>query len=108
MVAILISEPPPLVEAEGGLLRVKGTRVTLDTVVSAYQKGSTAEEIVSKYPSLKLADVYQVIGFYLRHGAEVDEYLAERHRIAAKVRAENEARCPPEGIRARLLARRRG
>jgi hypothetical protein len=32
-----------------------------------FKQGATAEEIVYRYPSLKLADLYAAIGFYLNH-----------------------------------------
>ena len=59
------------------------------------------------YPSLQLADIYSVIGYYLRHQAEVDEYLLEHQRLARDVRQEAKRRFNPLGIRARLLARRK-
>jgi uncharacterized protein (DUF433 family) len=101
-------EPPPLQETEDGVVRVGGTRVTLDTVVAAFDQGATAEEIVEQYPSLDLADAYAVIAYYLHHRAEVEAYLAKRGEDARRVRHENEARFDPTGVRARLLARRSG
>lgn len=38
-----------------GVVRVAGTRVTLDTVVAAFEEGATAEEIAQQYPSLAFA-----------------------------------------------------
>lgn len=55
---------------------------------------------------MTLADVYAVIGYYLRHQDEVDAYLAEQQQEADELRQQNEARCNPTDIRARLLARR--
>lgn len=100
-------EPPPLVRDPDGVVRVGGTRVTLDTVVEAFHEGLTAEAIVEQYPSLRLGEVYSVLGYYLRHQIEVDAYLRDRERFAAQIRKENEARFNPIGVRERLLARRR-
>lgn len=100
-------EPVPLVTGADNVVRVGATRVTLDTVVAAFCEGATAEEIVQQYPTLQLADVYSVIGYYLRHRTSVDAYLRDRQRQAAEVRRENEARFDPSGVRERLLARRR-
>jgi uncharacterized protein (DUF433 family) len=102
----LVNEPIPLVTDADGVVRVSKTRVTLDTIVTAFLEGATAEEIVEQYPSLQLSDVYSVIGYYLRHKAEVDAYLVERQHRAAEVRQEAERRFNPMGIRDRLLARR--
>jgi uncharacterized protein (DUF433 family) len=88
-------------------MRVQGTRITLDTVFAAFQEGATAEEIVQQYPSLSLADVYQVIGYCLRHSLEVERYLAERRQTGRTTRELNESTWCPDGIRDRLLARRR-
>jgi uncharacterized protein (DUF433 family) len=96
----------PLTADKDGVMRVGGTRVTLDTVVAAFREGATAEEIVQQYPSLQLADVYWVIGYFLQHQPEVDRYLADRQQRAALLQAQNEAQFDPVGIRDRLLARR--
>lgn len=106
MPLVLTTDPTPLVTDTEGVVRISKTRVTLDTVVTAFMEGATAEEIVDQYPSLQLADVYSVIGYYLRHKAEVDAYMMERQRRAAEVRQEVEQRFNPVGVRDRLLARR--
>ena len=89
-----------------GVIRVGGTRVTLDTVVAAFQAGATAEEIVQQYPSVTLADAYSVIAYYLRHESEVRASLAQRRLQAAQVRKENERCFDPSGVHDRRLARR--
>jgi uncharacterized protein (DUF433 family) len=98
-------ETVPLNRTPDGVIRIGGTRVPLDTVIYAFRDGATAETIVDRYPVLTLADVYATIAYYLRHTAETDAYLTEQERAAAAVRAENERRFPPDGVRARLLAR---
>ena len=104
----LRAEPVPLATDIDGVVRVGGTRVTLDTVVAAFEDGATAEEIVYQCPSLGLADVYSVIGYYLHRRSEVEAYLRQRQQRADEVRRQNEARFDPRGIRERLLARRAG
>ena len=96
----------PLAVDADGVIRIGKTRVTLDTVIAAFADGATAEEIVQQYPSLHLADVYSVIGYYLRHTAEVDAYLQQRRVQQDTVRQQNEGRFDPHGVRERLLARR--
>jgi uncharacterized protein (DUF433 family) len=103
---LLVALPAPLQADEDGVLRVGGTRVRLETVVDAFNNGCAAEEILLKYPSLKLADIYAVITYYLWHRDAVEAYVEERRRFAEQVRQENEARFPPDGVRERLLARR--
>jgi uncharacterized protein (DUF433 family) len=96
----------PLATDTHGVVRVGATRVTLDSVVGAFRTGATPEEIAQQFPALVLADVYQVIAYYLNHAAEVESYLATRQKEADSLRSEIESRLDPRGIRARLLARR--
>jgi uncharacterized protein (DUF433 family) len=82
----LLAEAPPLREADGAL-RVGRSGVTLETVLWAFQDGATPEDIVDQFPSLALADVYDVIAYYLRHRDEIDAYLRqqeERYRETAE------------------------
>ena len=74
----------------------------------AFNGGSTPEEILLEYDSLRLEDVYLVLGYYLRHRAEVEAYLAERRRRGDERQAEADARLPWAEVRARLLARQQG
>ena len=97
----------PLSEDADGVIRVGGTRVTLQTVVEAFNDGCTAEEIAAQYPSLQLADIYATITYYLRHRHEVDAHVQHEEQLAETVRQENLARCDQRGIRERLLARRK-
>jgi uncharacterized protein (DUF433 family) len=106
LVDALVAEPAPVQADEDGVLRVGGTRVRLDTVIGAFKNGCAAEEILLKYPSLKLMDIYAVITYYLWHEEAVEAYLKDRHHLAEKVRQENELRFPPQGVREQLLARR--
>jgi uncharacterized protein (DUF433 family) len=86
MSLIVAAEPIPLATDADGVMRIGGTRVTLDTVVAAFQEGATAEAIAEQYPSLALADVYTVLGYYLHHRAEVDAYLQRRGHQAVQAR----------------------
>ena len=97
----------PLSMDQAGVLRVGDTRVSLDSVIYAFQGGATPEEIVQQFTTLDLADVYSVIGYYLQNTAEVEEYLQRRTAERADLKKEIEARFDPSGIRDRLLARRR-
>ena len=103
---LLLSNKPPLEAGTDGVIRVRGSRVTLDTVVFAFAEGATAEEIAQQYPSLGLADVYAVLDYYLQRKTEVDEYLREQPEKAGHIRLQNESRFNPQGLRERLMARR--
>lgn len=106
MTIAIAVEKTPLAADPSGVIRVAQTRVTLDTVVTAFLEGCTPEEIGEQYPALQLSDIYLVIGYYLRHQDEVNTYLAERQQQANLIRQDIEQRFSPVGIRDRLLARR--
>jgi len=95
----------PIITGTDGVIRVSGTRVTLDSIQFAFHEGATAEEIAQRYPTVPLADIYHLIGYALRHAAEMEEYLRRRLVKAQEVRQGNEARWSPGGVRQRLLAR---
>lgn len=98
-------DTPPLRVDDTGTVRVGPTRVILEVVIQAFQDGATPEQIVQDYDTLELADVYDVIAYYLRHRSEVDAYLAQRATEAEELRRRVEAtqRHLPD-IRQRLLA----
>src|SRR5438270_415920 len=101
----LVSEPPPLRMDSDGVLRLRGSRVTLDIVIGAHKLGHSPEQIHESYPSASLPDVYAAIAYYLRHREEVEKYLEEGVRQAEEIRREIEAQWPRDGLRERLLAR---
>jgi uncharacterized protein (DUF433 family) len=96
----------PLSTDQAGVLRVAGTRVSLDSVVHAFDEGATPEEIAQSYPSLDLAAIYSVIGYYLQNRAEVEQYLGKRKVERDQVKKEIESRFNPHGLRDRLMARK--
>ena len=106
MSALPPSLPVPLHELPDGTLRIVGTRVPLDTVLHFHLAGESAEAIHDSFPTVSLADVYACVAYYLQNRQEIDAYLARREQQAETMRAEIERRCPPDGLKARLLARR--
>ncbi|GIK67470.1 MAG: hypothetical protein BroJett018_52640 [Chloroflexota bacterium] len=94
----------PLRHDADGVIRIGKSRVTLQSVVSDFERGASPEEIVHHYPALNLADVYFVIGYILQNRAEVDAYVTEQRRLAAQVRQEVESHYPNDPLRAKLLA----
>lgn len=96
----------PLRVDETGTVRVGGTRVILDLVIRAYKRGQRPEAIVRAYDTLKLADVYAVIAYYLDHQDEIDAYLAVREKEARQLRKKIETELTPPEIRERILAAR--
>lgn len=98
----------PLREDEHGAIRVGDTRVLLDLLIQEFRNGASPEGIVESYDALNLADVYAVIGYYLRHAEVIDGYLDRREHEARRIRETIEASQPPRpNLRAALMARAR-
>jgi len=72
------TNPKPVRRVEGGTLRVGSTRVSLDSVVYAYNRGEDAFEIQRNFDTLSLAEIHAAIAYYLHNKSNVDEYLAKR------------------------------
>ena len=98
-------EAIPLAQDAHGVYRIGGTRVTLDLVVRAFNRGATAEEIAWRYPALNLVDVYEVLGSCLKHQTDLDAYLKSREEQAEALR-QSHPEWSPIGLRDRLLASR--
>lgn len=75
MVALEETISVPLAVTEQGTIRIKGSRVSLDSIINHFKLGATAEQIVQSFPSLSLGDVYSTIAYYFAHRAEIEEYL---------------------------------
>lgn len=103
--ATIDPEPVPLARDEAGRLVVIGSRVPLDTLVAAFERGDSPEAIHESYSTVSLGDIYAIFTYCVRHRDDVNAYMAERTKTRAETQAEVEARFPPEGLRARLLAR---
>jgi uncharacterized protein (DUF433 family) len=98
-------EPVPLIEDDAGRLMIIGTRIPLDTLVAAFKRAESAESIHESYDTVALVDVYAVLAYYLRHRAEVEAYLAEQEREGAEIQGFIESIYPPDGLRAKIVAR---
>lgn len=88
MTLTLVETKVPLRLTEQGQYRVEGTRIPLDTIVHEFQSGNSPEEIITHFDTLQLADVYQIIAFYLYNKDSVDEYLKDQERAAEKVKSQ--------------------
>lgn len=97
--------PVPLYEDPPGVLRVGRSRVLLELVIRAHQRGASPQDIARMYNTLDLGDVYAVVAYYLVHPAEVDEYLRKCDEEADAVRRKIESSQRPGPSKEELLAR---
>jgi uncharacterized protein (DUF433 family) len=96
---------PPFRWDEAGGIRIGSSRVTLDSLLAAYQNGSTPEEIAIQYSVLSLEDIYSAIAYYLNHRQELDNYLEQRNQQAQQLRQQLTQKHNLVDLRQRLLTR---
>ena len=94
----LVAELPPIHEADGAL-RIGRSSVALETVLWAFQAGSTPQDIVDQFPSVTLGQVYDVVGYYLRHRDEMDRYLATQRERYQQTTNDLRREAPANGSR---------
>ena len=68
------------IEERNGGYYVAGTRVSLDSVVSSFERGNSPEAIQREYPLLRLPQIYGVIAYYLDHQDAVRGYLQAKEQ----------------------------
>jgi uncharacterized protein (DUF433 family) len=102
-----LSVTVPLWEDPPGVFRVGNSRVLLELVLHAFQRGETPEGIVRSFRSLNLVDVYAVISRYLANPAPFEDYLRHCDEQAEAMRRKIEASQPPRLTKDELLARAR-
>jgi len=108
MTLSLPAEKAPLRINRDGVALVGNTRVRLETVIAAFLRGDSPEQIADSFDTLSLADIYGVLAYYLKHRDEVDAYLVRLTADAAAVQREIETQRPDMfSLRARLLAKKK-
>ncbi len=74
---------------------VRGTRVSLASVVHAFREGASAEGILLDFPAIgELSRVYGAIAFILENPELIQSYLADQERLWHEFEAKNPL--PPE------------
>jgi len=82
----------PLHQDDRGVIRIIGSRITLVTLVGAYKRGDTLEEIREGFPSLSRDQIRSVVAWYLNHTGEADDYIQEAEARHETLRREIESR----------------
>ena len=76
----------PLVQLETGGVRVRNSRVSLETIVIRTQVGDTVEDIHRGFPTVSVSQIKEILAWYYDNKAEADEYLQEVETEWAKWR----------------------
>ena len=89
-------------------IRVKGTRVGIETILSDYlDLGLFPEDIALRYPTLSLEAVYATITYYWHNKDQVDGYLCAWREHGEHMRREQELNPSPAVLRLREMIRQR-
>ena len=83
MTAIEAVQTVPFTQTTEGVIRITGTRVSLDTILHHYQRGASPEEITNRFPTVSLGQVHAVLAYYLSYQVELDAYLKEQEAADA-------------------------
>jgi uncharacterized protein (DUF433 family) len=77
-------------------IRVKGTRVGIETILYDFiHRSRTPEEIAQSYPSVTLEQVYATILYYLHNKESVSAYIADWLEHGHRAREEQKRNPPP-------------
>ena len=102
MVSKSVSRPtiqtdhPHIVRIEGvrgGEPVIRGTSISVRTIVERTRLGDSPEQIVDDYPILNLAQVHDALSYYYEHPGEIEQYIAENEE--ALWRAKKADSLPP-------------
>ena len=89
-------------------IRVKGTRVGIETILSDYlDLGLFPEQIATRYRTLTLEQVYATITYYWHNRTQLDAYLHAVDEEIARQRREQDLHPSPAVQRLREIARQR-
>ncbi|MGI8979842.1 MAG: DUF433 domain-containing protein [Pirellulaceae bacterium] len=88
-----------------GHIHVTGHRIGLQDLVYYYNEGYSAEAMLEVFPTLSLATIHKVIGFYLDDQVNVDAYV-----VTCDVEMDRQRSAAPRGpdmaeLRRRLAAK---
>lgn len=99
-------ETVPLVQLENGAVRVRNSRVTLETIVHRMQMGNTAEEIHDGFPTVSVTQIKEVLEWYFNNKAQADEYLQQVEDEGERLRLWAESQPRYKEWREKLLRRK--
>ena len=88
-------------------IRIKGTRIGIETILDDYLNATSPEEIAIRYRSLTLEHVYATITYYLRNKEKIDQYMNRWRNFVEESWQEQQRNPSPAIIRLRNLKQKR-
>ncbi len=58
-------------------IRIKGTRIGIETILGYYLRGINPETLAEWYPNLSLDQIFATLTYYFANRDKIDHYLAE-------------------------------
>jgi|SRR3989304_6413585 len=80
METLIKTEHPYIVRKSGvcgGSPIIDGSRITVRLIAQFVKTGSSAEEILSSYPHLSLAQIHDAISYYFDHREEIEQDIED-------------------------------
>jgi len=85
-------------------IRIKGHRIGIESVLYEYlHNAQTPEEILTRFPTLTLEQIYATITYYLHDKEKIDAYIANWIESGNRMRAEQERNPTPFVLKMRRL-----
>lgn len=74
----------------GGMPRIAGTRIRVQDVFVWHElQGQSADEIVSRFPQLTMADVYAALSYYWDHRDEIQRDMQTESDLVTRLRQQS-------------------
>ena len=78
---------PDFLHEQDGEVRLAGHRISLFHLLSFYQEGYSAEMLRGQFPTLSMALIHKVLGFYWENKAELDAAVSRTRERLEQARA---------------------
>jgi uncharacterized protein (DUF433 family) len=83
----------------GGKPRIAGHRIRVEDIVVWHERMSlSADEIVSRYPQLTLADVYAALAYYYDHREQIDAQMKAGERLIEEMKSSYPSKLPQRPV----------
>jgi uncharacterized protein (DUF433 family) len=85
-------------------IRLKGSRIGIESVLLEFiHREKTPDEIVQRFPTLSLEQVYACILYYLHNKEAMDAYITDYIEWGRRMREEQQRNPPPAVVRLQEL-----